>query len=101
MSALTNRLKLRDLAASQPLSLAFLTVLAIILFLAVTAISRIYNAQQKTLADRWSLRGAADLKANRYPLAVSDFRTSLLYARDNAGYELHLASRSTTRPQPT
>jgi tetratricopeptide (TPR) repeat protein len=91
MSALTNRLKLRDLAASQPLSLAFLTVLAIILFLAVTAISRIYNAQQKTLADRWSLRGAADLKANRYPLAVSDFRTSLLYARDNAGYELHLA----------
>lgn len=91
MSAGGYRLHLRDLGASQPLTLGFLTILATILFLAVTTISRIYNAQQAGLADRWSTRGAADLKADRFALAVNDFRTALLYARDNAGYELHLA----------
>lgn len=91
MSTSINRLQLRQLATSQPLSLAFLTVLAVILFSFVTAISRIYNAQQQVLADRWSSRGAADLVAGRFPAAVNDFRTALLYARDNAGYDLHLA----------
>jgi tetratricopeptide (TPR) repeat protein len=91
MNILTSRLKLRDLTSSQPLTLAFLTVLAIILFLAVTALSGMYNAQQAGLADRWSARGMADLKANRFPPAVNDFRTALLYARGDAGYQLHLA----------
>lgn len=91
MSILTSRLKLRDLTSSQPLTLAFLTVLAIVLFLAVTAISGMYNAQQAGLADRWSARGMADLKANRFSPAVNDFRTALLYARGDAGYQLHLA----------
>lgn len=91
MSILTSRLQLRDLTSSQPLTLAFLTVLAIILFLAVTALSGMYNAQLAGLADRWSARGMADLKANRFPPAVNDFRTALLYARGDAGYQLHLA----------
>ena len=91
MSASTNRLNLRYLASNQPLSLAFLTVLAIVLFSVVTAITGIYNAQQAALADRWSSRGTTDLAARRYPPAVNDYRTALLYARDDASYELHLA----------
>lgn len=91
MTASSNRFNLKELATSQPLSLAFLTVLAIILFLAVTAISRVYDAQQQALAVRWSSRGSAELRAQDFPAAVSDFRTALLYSRDDATYDLHLA----------
>ena len=91
MTASSSRLNLRAFATSQPLSLAFLTAFTIVLFLAVAAISRVYNAQQQVLAGRWSSRGSAELEARHFPAAVGDFRTALLYSRDDATYELHLA----------
>lgn len=91
MTVSSNRLNLRAVATSQPLSLAFLTVLSIVLFLVVTAISHIYDAQQQALAVRWSSRGATELGAQHYPAAVNDFRTALLYSRDDPTYDLHLA----------
>ena len=91
MTSSSNRLNLRAFATSQPLSLAFLTAFTIVVFLAVTAISRIYNTQQLALAGRWSSRGSAELKAQHFPAAISDFRTALLYSRDDATYELYLA----------
>ncbi len=75
----------------EPVTLALLSGLAIILFAAVSGISHLYNQEQESLADRWSARGTEDLGAARYGAAVIDFRTALLYARDNYSYQLNLA----------
>ncbi len=91
---MTKRPKRLDLSLylrREPLNLALLTVLAVVVFVAVEGLSRIYGGQQTSLAERWSARGSADLKAQNYRAAVTDFRTSLLYARDNYSYQLNLA----------
>jgi tetratricopeptide (TPR) repeat protein len=75
----------------RPVTLALLTGLAVLFFLFVTGISRLYRDQQKSLGDRWFERGMADLKAKRYDAAVRDFRGALLYSRDNYSYQLNLA----------
>lgn len=75
----------------EPVTLALLTVLAVLMFLAVSGLSRLYQAQQQSLALRWSARGAADLNAQRYSAAVIDYRTALRYARSNYSYQLSLA----------
>jgi len=71
--------------------LALLSVLAVTFFLAVTALSHVYQAQQESLGNRWFSRGAADLKARQFESAVAEFRTALLYSRDNYSYQLNLA----------
>jgi tetratricopeptide (TPR) repeat protein len=85
------RLDLSRYLRRKPLDLALLTGLAVVAFVFVEGLSRIYFAQQRSLAERWSARGTADLKAQNYPAAVADFRSSLLYARDNGIYQLDLA----------
>src|SRR6185437_8912881 len=75
----------------EPVTLAVLTGLAIVLFAAVTGLSSLYHRQQESLASRWSSRGAGELAANRYAGAVIDYRTALLYSRDNYTYQLDLA----------
>lgn len=85
------RLDLRFYLTREPVLLAILAGLAVVLFLAVTALSRIYHAQQASLGNRWFTRGVADLKAKRFNNAVADFHTALLYSRDNYSYRLNLA----------
>lgn len=75
----------------EPLILALLTGLAAALLLAVTGLSRLYRAQQESLAEQWSARGVDDLNAQRYQTAIAEFRTALLYDRDNGAYQLSLA----------
>jgi tetratricopeptide (TPR) repeat protein len=75
----------------QPVSLALLLVLAVASFAGVSGLSRIYHAQQESLGQRWFTRGTLDLKEQRYERAVSEFRTALLYSRDNYAYQLNLA----------
>ncbi|HSY63602.1 MAG TPA: tetratricopeptide repeat protein [Terriglobales bacterium] len=82
---------LRYYLKREPLILAVLSALAVVSFLGVSALSRIYHAQQAALGNRWFTRGEADLKAHRYELAVNEFRTALLYSRDNYTYQLDLA----------
>jgi tetratricopeptide (TPR) repeat protein len=84
-------LDLQPYLRREPVTLALLSGLAIILFSAVAGLSRLYHQQQDSLADRWSTRGLDDLKAARYGSAVVDFRTALLYGRDNYNYQLNLA----------
>jgi len=84
-------LELQPYLRREPVTLALLTGLAIVLFAAVSGLSRLYDGQQRALAERWSARGAADLAAKRFAAAVTDFRTSLLYSRDNFDYQLNLA----------
>jgi tetratricopeptide (TPR) repeat protein len=83
--------ELRVHLRQQPVMLALLAVLAVICFLAVTGLSRVYHAQRDFLGDRWFTRGVADLSAQHYDSAVTEFRAALLYSRDNYTYQLHLA----------
>lgn len=71
--------------------LALLSVLTVIFFLAVTGLSRAYHAQREALGNRWFSRGVADLKAKRYEAATTEFRSALLYSRDEYSYQLNLA----------
>jgi tetratricopeptide (TPR) repeat protein len=75
----------------QPVMLALLAGLALIFFLAVTGLSRAYHAQREALGQRWFARGVADLQAQRFDRAVTEFRSALLYSRDNYTYQLNLA----------
>jgi thioredoxin-like negative regulator of GroEL len=91
MSTAQKRLDLQPYLRREPVVLALLMGLAIVLFAAVAGLSRLYYRQQEALAERWSVRGADDLNAGRFSAAVVDFRTSLLYSRDNYEYQLELA----------
>jgi tetratricopeptide (TPR) repeat protein len=91
MTTEPKRLDLSLSISREPVILALLTGLAAVSFLAVTGLSRLYEAQQESLAVEWSTRGLDDLKAGRYKVAIPEFRTALEYARDNDGYQLSLA----------
>lgn len=84
-------LDLRAYLTREPVIVALLSVLAVAAFLAVTGLSRLYHAQQDSLANRWFTRGVADLKAQRFDVAAVEFRAALLYSRDNYSYQLSLA----------
>ncbi len=91
VSAAGKKLALGPYLAREPVILALLCGLVIVLFVAVTGLSRVYHAQQESLGNRWFVRGVADLAAKRYDRAVVEFRTALLYDRDNYSYQLNLA----------
>jgi predicted Zn-dependent protease len=75
----------------RPTLLVLLAVLAVIFFLFVTGLSRVYHAQRASLGDRWFSRGVADLNAKHYDAAITDLRAALLYSRDDYAYQLNLA----------
>jgi tetratricopeptide (TPR) repeat protein len=75
----------------RPAMLVMLSLLAILFFLAVTGLSRAYHAQREALGNRWFTRGVADLNAKRFDAAVTEFRSALLYSRDDYSYQLNLA----------
>jgi tetratricopeptide (TPR) repeat protein len=70
--------------------LVVLSILAVVFFLAVTGLSRAYYQQREFFGSRWSARGFADLKSKNYEAAVTDFRSALLYSRDDYSYQLNL-----------
>ncbi|HWY56540.1 MAG TPA: tetratricopeptide repeat protein [Terriglobales bacterium] len=82
---------LRYYLKREPLILAVLSALAVVSFLGVSGLTRIYRAQQQSLGNRWFTRGVADLKQRNFERAVNEFRTALLYSRDNYDYQLDLA----------
>jgi predicted Zn-dependent protease len=77
--------------SAEPVLLALLFLLAAISFSAVTGLSRLYQAQQAALGNRWYTRGTADLNAQKFDTAALEFRTALRYSRDNYSYQLNLA----------
>jgi tetratricopeptide (TPR) repeat protein len=90
-TSVARRTDLRVYIQHQPVILALLAAFGVVFFLAVSGLSRAYHAQREALGARWSNRGAADLQARRYDRAVTEFRSALLYARDNYDYQLNLA----------
>lgn len=84
-------LKIEGYLTRRPVILALLFVVAVLSFLAVSALSRSFSAQQEELANRWFSRGVADLNAGRFDNAALEFRTALRYSRDDYSYQLDLA----------
>src|SRR5580693_8167623 len=84
-------LKIEPYLTRRPVVLALLFLIAVVSFLAVSALSRIFQAQQAELATRWFSRGVADLNARRFENAALEFRTALRYSRDDYSYQLDLA----------
>ncbi len=89
----TDRKKLdfRRYLRREPVVLALLSALAVMSFVAVTALSHIYHAQQDSLGNRWFTRGTTDASQGHFDRAVTEFRAALLYSRDNYAYQLSLA----------
>lgn len=81
----------REYLRRRPVMLALLTGFTLLFILGVTGLSRAFQAQRQALGNRWFARGVADLKANHFEAAVTDFRAALLYARDDYNYQLNLA----------
>lgn len=84
-------LDLRSYLTREPVMLTLLFAIAVVFFSAVSGLSRIYHAQQTSLGNRWFARGVNDLKRQRFEPAVNEFRTALLYSRDNYAYQFNLA----------
>ena len=91
MTAGKKKSGLRFYLSREPMILALLSALAIVLFSAVGGISRIYHTQQESLGNRWFNRGVQDLKEQHFDRASGDFRAALRYSRDNFSYQLNLA----------
>jgi tetratricopeptide (TPR) repeat protein len=83
--------RVRQFLEREPVKLALLAGLAVVLFVTVTGISRLYQEQQQSLGSRWFSRGVADLNAGQFDRAVIEFRAALVYSRDNYDYQLNLA----------
>ena len=91
MGAQRHWLDVRRYLSREPVILALLSIAAVIFFLAVTGLSRVYHGQRESLGSRWFGRGVADLKLQRYDSAITEFRAALLYSRDDYDYQLNLA----------
>lgn len=91
MTSEPRRLELSPFLRGQPLTLALLTVMVVVSFSAVSALARFHDSQRESLAEEWAGRGVEDLKSQQYLAAVQDFRTALLYSRDDSAYRLSLA----------
>jgi tetratricopeptide (TPR) repeat protein len=90
-AAVGDKQNFRRYLRQEPVILALLSGLAVIFFVAVTALSHLYQAQQEFLGNRWFMRGTTDLKQRHFDAAVTEFRSALLYSRDSYAYQLNLA----------
>ncbi len=90
-AAVGNTRNFRRYLKREPVVLALLSALAVIFFVAVTALLHIYQAQQESLGNRWFMRGSTDLRQRHFDAAVTEFRSALLYSRDSYDYQLNLA----------
>jgi tetratricopeptide (TPR) repeat protein len=80
---------IRSLSRETILALSALAL--IILFTVVGFASNLYHQKRTALALEWYGRGEADLKTHNARRAIDDFRTALVYSRQNDLYRLRLA----------
>ncbi|HEV3279551.1 MAG TPA: tetratricopeptide repeat protein [Terriglobia bacterium] len=76
----------------RPDAILLLTLAGLLALFIVTGFAvRMYHAKYAALGLEWYNRGQADLGAGRVEQAVVDFRTALVYGRDQDLYDLRLA----------
>ena len=99
MEAANSDRGLRWYAAREPIVLGVLTLLAFAGFAAVGALSNLFHRDQQERGSRWYNRGIADVQAQQLTRAIADFRTALLFSRDNYLYQLGLAQALAAQSQ--
>ena len=82
---------LRWYSAREPIILLVLTLLAVVFFAAVSALSAKFHRQQNLLGEKWFWRAVRDREAGHLDRAVGEFQAAELYSRDNFQYQLNLA----------
>ncbi len=83
-----------DLRAStyRPETVFALSLVILVLLFVVTGFAvRTYHAKEQALGREWFEQGASQMKDGRPEDAIVDFRTALIYERNNDDYELNLA----------
>jgi tetratricopeptide (TPR) repeat protein len=91
MTTQSDKLKFSRYLGHESVTIALLSIGAVLFFLIVTGISSAFFAQQDGLAKRWSMRGVSDLNAGRFSAAIPEFRAALQYTRDDFNFRLGLA----------
>lgn len=91
MTTQPNKLEFLQYLRHEPVTIALLSMGAVVFFLLVTAISSAFFSQQEELAKQWSMRGVSDLNAGHYDAAIPEFRAALRYTRDDFNFRLGLA----------
>jgi len=75
-----------------PQAVLLLCLLGLVVLFVTTGFTvRAFHAKQQQLGQEFFGRGEAELKAGQPEKAIVDFRTALIYSRDNDLYQLHLA----------
>jgi len=73
-------------------ALLLLSFLGLILLFVVTSFAvKAFGAKQREVAQEWYVSGERELTAGRPEAALEDFRSALVYARDDSHIELRLA----------
>ena len=73
------------------LLLSLSLLILIILFVVTTFAAKAYRAKERALAQQWYAAGERELAGRRAEAAVEDYRSALMYSRDNSNIELQLA----------
>ena len=82
---------LRWYATREPVVLLVLTATATVSFLAVSLLSRVFQARQTSEADKWFRRATIDRKKGYLDQSAGEYQTAILYDRDNFRSQLGLA----------
>ncbi len=86
---------LRWYSTREPAILLILTAIAVIFFLAVSLLARVYHNRQASQAEKWFRRGTYDQQKGLLDRAVGEFQAAQLYSRGNFDYQLSLAQTLT------
>jgi tetratricopeptide (TPR) repeat protein len=75
----------------EPLILVVLTAIAVIFFLAVSLLARVYRNRQASQAAKWYHRAVSDQRKGYLEQALTEFQAAELHSRGNFDYQLGLA----------
>src|SRR6476660_3562985 len=86
-----NDQRVRWYSTREPLILIVLTAIAVVFFLAVSFLTRIYRDRQASQAAKWYRRAVYDQQKGYLEQALTEFRAAELHSRGNFNYQLGLA----------
>ena len=86
-----NDQSVRWYSTREPLILIVLTAIAVVFFLAVSFLTRIYRDRQASQAAKWYRRAVYDQQKGYLEQALTEFQAAELHSRGNFNYQLGLA----------
>ena len=76
-------------------------VLLVIMFALTTFSVKAYHAKERQLAEQWYAAGDRELKAGHAAKAIGDFRSALIYSRNDSRVELELVQALAAAHHPS